>query len=380
MRSYVVQPGDSPASIAAQPNMAGCPKCAVDLVKANRHKPARSLPNGFVTFQSLVPGETLNLPDKWFDGTLDTRPRAYFAALPYADGVTPSTLGLAAAGVLADYATLDEATALVGTLPSLDDASFSAAVPDAANLIDSSIASEVGDMSGTAVVHAQNVRVSTSAARARNADLSAALAAGDETSATRARLDIQNSFSTAISNARIALQSYYDGQATPADSAPQPAPAQTPAPAFPAALVASAHAAADAINADPNYCTSVAHTGTPVNSAVHAFKTAWNASQPHPVPINTGTYESATAIAIADVIGGAPLPCEAQTVPVTSAPAPTPAPVTLGPIATVPKKQPLSTGSVATIGLLGAGALGGAIYLSTRSTAVRRRVRRVRRR
>lgn len=378
MRQYVVQPGDSPASIAARADMAGCPKCARDLVQVNAHKVARTLPNGFMTFETLVPGEVLNLPDKWFDGTLDTRPHAYFAALPYSDGVTPSTLGLAAAGVLADYATLDQATALVGTLPSLDDASFSAAVPDTAALIDSSIAKEVGDMAGTAVTHAQNARVNTSAARTRNVDLGNALAAGDEAAATKARLDIQNAFSTAISDARIALQAYYDSAPIAATTAPAPAPAQA-AGSFSAALIAAAHAAADAINADPNYCASVARTGTSVNSAVHAFKTAWNASQLRPVPVNTGNYESDTAIAIADVIGGAPLPCEGHVLP-TSAPKPlpAPAPTTLGPIVTAPKKQPLSTAAVAGIGLLGAGAVAGAVYLTSHRTFVRRQLHRIR--
>lgn len=372
MRQYVVQPGDSPASIAARPDMAGCPKCSVDLIKSNPHKPAAVLPNGFVTFRSLVPGEVLNLPEKWFDGTLDMRPRAYFAALPFSDGVTPSTLGLAAAGVLADYATLDQATTLVGTLPGLDDASFSAAVPDTASLIDSSIVKEVGDMSGVAVTHAQNVRNNTTLARQRNNDLAAALAAGDDQAATKARLDIQNAFSTALSDARLALQVYYDSSPIAASTAPAP-----PSSGFSTTLIAAAHAAAGAINADPGYCTSVAHTGTPVNSAVHAFKTAWNASQPRPVPINTGNYESDTAAAIAAVIGSAPGACGAHALPTSSKPPPAPAPTTLGPIATVPQKQPLSTASVAGIALLGAGAVGGAVYLATHPTVFRHRIRRV---
>jgi hypothetical protein len=90
MKTYVVQPGDSPASIAAKPEMAGCPKCARDLVLiANPHKETVTFPNGFVTFKELHVGEVLNLPDKWFNGELDQMPPSYFAALPYADGVTP---------------------------------------------------------------------------------------------------------------------------------------------------------------------------------------------------------------------------------------------------------------------------------------------------
>jgi hypothetical protein len=88
VRTYVVQPGDSPASIAAQ--FAGCPKCARDLMGAvNGHKETVVYPNGFVTFRELRAGETLNLPDKWWSKEFDQMPPEYFATLPYADGVTP---------------------------------------------------------------------------------------------------------------------------------------------------------------------------------------------------------------------------------------------------------------------------------------------------
>jgi hypothetical protein len=87
VRAYVVQVGDSPAKIAIA--FAGCPKCARDLVEANPHKPTVVYPNGYRTFTELKAGEVLDLPEKWFDGTLDALPSEYFAALPYADGVTP---------------------------------------------------------------------------------------------------------------------------------------------------------------------------------------------------------------------------------------------------------------------------------------------------
>jgi len=89
VRVYEVQPGDTPASIAAQDAMAGCPKCSRDLVVVNPHKETVTYPNGFVTFKELRAGEKLNLPEKWFNGELDKLPPSYFAALPYADGVTP---------------------------------------------------------------------------------------------------------------------------------------------------------------------------------------------------------------------------------------------------------------------------------------------------
>lgn len=87
MRTHVVREGDSPARIAIE--FVGCPKCARDLVLANPHKKAVTHPNGFVTFEELRAGETLNLPDKWFNGAIDRLPPEYFAALPHADGVTP---------------------------------------------------------------------------------------------------------------------------------------------------------------------------------------------------------------------------------------------------------------------------------------------------
>lgn len=89
MRVYEVREGDSPASIAAQDAHAGCPKCSRDLVAANPHKETVTHPNGYVTFKELRAGEILNLPDRWFNGELDSMPPEYFAALPFADGVTP---------------------------------------------------------------------------------------------------------------------------------------------------------------------------------------------------------------------------------------------------------------------------------------------------
>jgi hypothetical protein len=84
-----VQPGDTPASIAA--TFAGCPKCQRDLLAVNPGKARLRYANGYETFQDLRPGETLSLPDKWFDGTLDRLPRSYFEALPSSPHVAPSS-------------------------------------------------------------------------------------------------------------------------------------------------------------------------------------------------------------------------------------------------------------------------------------------------
>ena len=95
-------------------------------------------------------------------------------------------------------------------------------------------------------------------------------------------------------------------------AAPVPAPIPTPdssATAPSSSVPALAQAALAAINADPNYCTSVGQPGSAVNSAVHAFKAAWNADNPSmPVPIGTGRYESATANALSLALGRQPAP------------------------------------------------------------------------
>ena len=121
----------------------------------------------------------------------------------------------------------------------------------------------------------------------------------------------------------------------------------------PSGVVAAAQTAAAAIAADPSYCTSVARPGSAVNTAVHAFKVAWNAANPgSPVPINTGNYEQATADALRRALGTAPAACAA---PLFVPPSP-------------PRKQTqqgLSTGVVMGLGLLSVGAVGVAIYLAT---------------
>lgn len=322
--------------------MAGCPKCAVDLIHANPHKRSRMMPNGFLTFESLVPGERLNLPSKWFDGSLDDRPKAYFAALAHHDGVTHPMLGDGYGGVLGDYATLDAANAKVAALSGMGDQQFIVAVSDTAATVDASVREIT---SGVALQQAESVRNNTLRARARNADLNEAFVAGS-TDTTLIRNDILNDFSAAMVAARSALKSFYEPSGGTSTSV------------FSGELAAAARAAASAIAADENYCVSIAHSGTPVNTAVHAFKTAWNSSQSQKIPINTGNYEQATAEAIANVLGGAPLPCEAHS--------PSPPPVAATPTTVVlPQRTGMSTGAIISIGLLGAGAVGGAAYLVT---------------
>ncbi len=111
MRVYVVVAGDSPAGIASRDSMAGCPKCCRDMVlhPGNAHKERVVHPNGFVSFKELRVGEKLVLPDKWFEPRFELLPPAYFASLPYHNGVTPSPFGELAPQVLHDFKALDVA-------------------------------------------------------------------------------------------------------------------------------------------------------------------------------------------------------------------------------------------------------------------------------
>lgn len=236
MRTYVVRAGDSPGSIAAQ--TVGCPKCARDLISANPHKATRVYPNGFVSFEELRINEKLNLPDKWFSKEFDELPEAYFKALPNPDGVTPSSLGIGAAGVLGDFAYLDAATTRVSVLDTIDDDwKFIKAADAAADTIDASMNEAVGTTSAASASFARDVHAATTSARQRIGDLSAALDAGDRAAATAARQDVRNALATALGSARLALQSYYGGvpqvdppPAPPAPPIPKKSPPKPPPP------------------------------------------------------------------------------------------------------------------------------------------------------
>ena len=382
MRTYTVQPGDTPSSIAARDDMAGCPKCSVDLVRANSHKPTVVFPNGFITFKDLHAGEKLNVPAKWSSPEFNQRSPTYFAALPYMDGKTPSKLGVAAAGVLGDFGAFDTASVAASALAQLSDQQFVAAVEGVATLIDQSVREADSSSNPAIVAYAQAVHISTNAARQRNLELVAAIAMGDQAGATKARLDIQNDLLTAINSAQLALQAVYGTQQSPA---PLPVPTPTPAPApslpkftFPPAIVTAAQAVATAIASDPNFCAAVAQQGSAVNTAVHAFKAAYNAvaltNDWAPLPINTGNYEQATANVLTQVLGHAPPACAAKPTP---SPLPSPPPFVV-PV-TPPQQQQaqgLSTGAVLGLGVLGAGVVGGAIYLATRAPSPSSRIKR----
>jgi hypothetical protein len=89
VRVYTVQrQGETAASIAAQPDMAQCPRCGKDLVAANPWRASVRRPNGYLDFRDpLVPGERLWVPDKWSSGELDALPKSYFDSLPDPTGL-----------------------------------------------------------------------------------------------------------------------------------------------------------------------------------------------------------------------------------------------------------------------------------------------------
>jgi hypothetical protein len=335
MRTYVVQRGDSPASIAARADMAGCPKCACELARTNPHKSAVRKPNGFLTFRELVVGETLHLPDEWFHPARDRLPPTYYQILPHADGVTPGALG-----TLGDQPALDQAVTKVAALAAMPDAAFVQAVGDAGAAIDAAAKEAYGASTAPdAAAKAKSVQDATRWAWQRNRDLAAAVAANNRETITRARLDIQNALATALGNARLAVAN---------------APGN-----YPADLVAAAKAAASAIAADPNYCTSVTHPGTPVNAAVHRFKLAWNASQTPKVPIGTSNYEAATTVALAQVSGSAPSACGPGQRPM---PAPRPPP------ASAPGKEREIVAATEDGGGWSVGAIAGAAFAAVLAT------------
>jgi hypothetical protein len=316
--------------------------------RVNAGKPAITHPNGHVTFKDLRVGETLNLPDEWFHPARENLPSTYYKILPHPDGVTPGSLG----STLGDFPELDTAVTRVAQLAALDDAAFIQAVGDAGAKVDAAVKEAYGSQAPDAATKAKAVADATRWAWNRNRDLAAAVAANDRAAITRARLDIQNALSTALGNARSAILAHY--------------PSQSPLAASPE-LRAAATAAAAALAADPNYCTSVTHPGTPVNAAVHRFKLAWNASQSPKVPIGTGTYEVATTVALAQVAGSAPSACGSGQRPVPAPKPPPPLPTAKPEAITAPSEEdggfPWAT---ATWTALALAAAGGVTFLATR--------------
>lgn len=347
MRQYIVRPGDSPASIAA--THAGCPKCSRDLLTVN-DKPTVTYPNGFRTFRELREGEILNLPDKWFSEEFDVRPPAYFAALPYADGVTPSSLGDRAAGILGDYATFDSAIARAAATLTMDERSFNLAVEDVVSTLDQAVREADGSPNPGIAAYASAVHASTAWARQRNQELATALGAGDQAAASAARNEVQTALKTAVDSAQLALQAVYGAQqqATPPVSIPATTTAPTSVRALSsidpcdlenAAFVCQAQSALG-IHPDGKYGTD---TATAARRLVPNVAAGCN---PRPTWWAAAGQSSCPGVAPAEPYKS-PAYGDELVVPV--------------------EKSGMSLGAIAGIALLGAGAVGGIVYLVSAS-------------
>lgn len=330
MRQYTVQPGDSPASIAAA--HAGCPKCSRDLVAANPHKRTIVYPNGYVTFDEIVEGETLNLPDKWFSAEFDALPPAYFAALPSADGVTPPKSGVA--GFLGNRTDLESAAAQIGALASMNDAEFASRV----NGVADTLARAVAD--APASQDAGLVRAAAALAKATQDELVAALATGDTAAGFEARSAMLRTLSDGLAAARRALES------VPVSIAP---------------VSAAANAAAAQLAAlDPCAKANAA--------AVCAAQVALGLTP-------DGKYGDATSARMRAIFPASPAGCSPRPAwwapagvsncPGAAAPVVQPPSSAQLPVASA-EKEGISAGAVVGLVALGAGAIGTAIYLSTR--------------
>ncbi len=215
MRIYVVVAGDSPAGIASRDDMAGCPKCARDMVmhSGNAHKERVVHPNGFVSFKELRIGEQLVLPEKWFEPRFELLPPAYFGSLPYHDGVTPSPFGEAAAGVLRDFKALDVAADKLRALTEMGDQAFASNVSDVAEAIDAAVGPALSSSNEAAARYAFSAKEAVRAAIPSSKMFAAFAASGISTE--KARADVQNAFASALTSAQHAIHDLYASMQPP---------------------------------------------------------------------------------------------------------------------------------------------------------------------
>jgi hypothetical protein len=207
MRTYVVEAGDSPGSIAIK--FASCPKCSVDLVRCNDGKEIVTYPNGYVSFKELRAGEQLRLPEKWFEPRFELLPPAYFGSLPYADGVTPSPFGDLAPVVLRDFRALDVAANKLCALTTMDDATFASNMNDAADAINASVQPALASTTPSAVQYAQGARDALKWAIQCGQMFQMSLDMGATQFPAKARTDVQKALTTALGNAQYALKEMY---------------------------------------------------------------------------------------------------------------------------------------------------------------------------
>lgn len=323
--TYQVLYGDSPAIIARK---WGVPIRA--LIDSNPHKPT-TIVAGVRTWRDLRPGEFLNVPGSFGVGDLasdaidaltaaggpcDQSNVAFVCAAQAALGVTrdgkwgsdtaraaqarsasaPGPCGHQswwAAPGQSNCGSIAGGPAQAATMP-VSNVSAIAALALAALVADPNYCVNVG-RSGTAV----NTAVHNFKAAWNAANPSATVPIGTG--------KYEPSVADALSSS-LGGQSVPQGCGAAVATAPASIPAVAPA-ASGSNLSATAAAALAALNADPNYCSSVSRSGTSVNTAVHNFKAAWNSANPStPVPIGTGKYEPSVAAALSSALGGQSVP------------------------------------------------------------------------
>src|SRR6516162_1344192 len=267
---YVVQRGDSPARTAQK--LTGTTRGMGQLLAANPHKVRALGLGGFETFQSISVGERLNVPRGWGGGSVSS--------------VNVEKQALATAA---------------GNAPSADpDGSYHGSVV-AYQTAGAVAASQLGpDIDST--YGAANTSSNTSLATALNATLQA-VNSGDGSSSNPASLSdaqtAQNYLSQMLSDYNAAILAAGGGGGGPGQNA----------------VTTAANNAVAAINGDSNYCADVGKAGTSVNSAVHAFKAAWNAAGKTPTLPYNGQYDQTTQAAIISLGIVAPNACNAPPPP-----------------------------------------------------------------
>ncbi len=366
MRTYTVAANDSPASIAAR--FAGCPRCGSDLIGANPSKPAVTLPNGFRTFQSLRIGETINLPEAWFNGQHDALPAAYFARLPNADGVSFGVGDAAIAQGRWQPPTYPEhhRHGAIRHVPIIEQVTWP--TPGPFGCPDGTVYEPISKLCIPAPVQVEIAKAETipptqlptTFRRVKGWEMPTPFNCPAGTVyepisklCIPTYRPVENPMF--LHRQRRSAGVGADPLVTPTDDA----------------LTTAALDLASTLNGDPNYCASVAVDGTAVNSAVHNFKLAWNAAGGTPVPVGTGNYEPSVSAALASVLG--PTVPTFPGCPARGGTGPMPPQPPIGPLPPAPKKDPgLSTAGMAGLALLAAGTVGGVVYLASSKKKKRR--------
>jgi len=279
---YTVQPGDSPARIAQR--LTGNAALMGQLVAANPALP-RAHGLGAVTFRELHVGQKLNLPPSWM--------RFGISGAPGVSGVPTVGVGDAASDLSAAQSAYTQGSTTLAGAQQVTDVSQAATYFAQSAASSLAVANDVGDSSSASQIVVYQTTIATQQAAINTAsDLASAQAACTAAQAAAASaLTLANKAATSGSGG---------GQSQ-------------------STLAQAAIAAANAITGDSAACSNVSKTGTSVNTAVHAFKVAWNAAGQSPQLAYNGQYDAACASALGTALQGtgigAPTACAASPTP-----------------------------------------------------------------